>query len=87
MQDITAQQLAAVNHLIESVQEKLAELIVEIQQAEIREPVSMSIDVPSNAAFNPDASYKKNGDSQKIADELIEQNQNTSQDEIDKLFS
>ena len=89
VQDITAQQLAAVNHLIESVQQKLSELIVEIQEAEIRdrEPASLEIDAPTDAAFNPNARYKRNGDSQKIADELVEVNNNASQAEIDKLFS
>ena len=89
VQDITAQQLAAVNHLIESVQQKLSELIVEIQEAEIRdrEPASMEIEAPTSAAFNPNARYKGNGNSQKIADELVEVNNTASQDEIDKLFS
>lgn len=89
VQDITAQQLAAVNHLIESVQQKLSELIVEIQEAEIREhePASLEIDAPQGAAFNPQARYRKNGDSQKLADELVEVSNTASQDEIDKLFS
>ena len=87
VQDITAQQLAAVNHLIESVQTKLSELIIEIQNAEIREPESLSIEAPTNAAFNPDARYKKNGESQKLADSLVNESRNASQDEIDKLFS
>ncbi len=91
VQDITAQQLAAVNHLIESVQQKLSELIVEIQVAEVHDKNgksdSMEIEAPNTAAFNPNARYKNNGESQKIADELIEIKTYTSQEEIDKLFS
>lgn len=91
VQDITAQQLAAVNHLIESVQQKLSELIVEIQIAEVNDKNgkqdSMEIEAPNTAAFNPNARYQKNDESQKIADELVEIKNYTSQEEIDKLFS
>lgn len=89
VQDITSQQLAAVNHLIESVQEKLSELIIEIQEAEIHElnPSSLDIEAPSSAAYNPNARYKHTGESQKLADELIEISNTASQEEIDKLFS
>lgn len=95
VQDITSQQLAAVNHLIESVQNKLSGLIVEIEEAEvhdhkidyIKEPDSMEIEAPNSAAFNPNARYKNDGESQKIADELIGIKSTASQEEIDKLFS
>lgn len=97
VQDITSQQLAAVNHLIESVQEKLSNLIVDINEADLNEgqekslasdsDSSLEIEAPVNAAFNPNASYKKNGDSQILADAIVEKANNASQDEIDKLFA
>jgi len=86
VQDITSQQLASVNHLINSIQEKLAGLLLDLNGKE-REP-----DKPENKldtiAFNENARYVKDNESQKLADSLIaETNGLTSQQEIDKLFS
>ncbi len=94
VQDITSQQLAAVNHLIESVQEKLASLIFELESNELDkeidndldEATDLKISAPQNATFNPDAKYSKNNDSQSVADSIIKSSK-ASQDEIDKLFS
>ena len=89
VQDITSQQLAAVNHLIESVQSKLASLMDDIDSAEVeKELPQLKIDEPRDGTFNPDAKYSKSTDDQELADSLMEDHKNrTSQDEIDKLFS
>lgn len=88
VQDITAQQLSSVNHLISSIQEKLAGLMFEVKDKEIGEAVHVDYEFPKDGTFNADARYEKNNDSQKLADSLVSENlTNASQDEIDKLFA
>lgn len=85
VQDITAQQLASVNHLIHSVQKRLSSLLFDFNKQE-------SFQIPhleeehEKKTFNPHAKYDRNHEMQKVADELIEENNKTSQEEIDKLF-
>lgn len=86
IQDITAQQLAAVNHLIQSVQEKLSELIADFDKAEIKDGLKEGIEVPAGATFDPNAHYTKSTERQEMADTLVKENVFASQDEIDKLF-
>lgn len=92
VQDITSQQLAAVNHLIENVQDKLAALISDLEHSEFPQENTQVIDeglrinAPVNAAFNPDARYDKSSVNQDIADSIVK-SAKASQDEIDKLFS
>ncbi|MGO9481564.1 MAG: chemotaxis protein CheZ [Candidatus Kryptoniota bacterium] len=99
VQDITAQQIASVNHLIESVQQRLTGLIDRFKLSgtelidEIRKVESHS--------FDPDATYDRSGERQKTADEIVREanalknkisgvvenlTDHASQDEIDKLF-
>jgi len=88
VQDITAQQLAAVNHLIESVRQRLSSLIVHLDESEINNIDLAGLDSTNKSAFNPDARYSKSQEKQELADSLVHKNLNkTSQDEIDKLFS
>ncbi|MDP4114978.1 MAG: hypothetical protein Q8903_02530 [Bacteroidota bacterium] len=91
VQDITAQQLAAVNHLIESVQSKLSSLLTEFSEADVKEVKVNKFEFSDStkAAFNPDARYEDMKETQQMADELINKTNLTtaSQDEIDKLFS
>ena len=88
VQDITAQQLAAVNHLIESVNTKLSCLITDFQHADIKEPGESFLDDVPGAAFDPNARYCNNKNVQQTADVLVNnQFEKTSQEEIDKLFS
>lgn len=89
VQDITSQQLAAVNHLIESVNLKLTSLIKEIDQSDIREDIKViGIEAPMGANYDPNARYDKSEERQQNVDEIIRQNkQQASQEEIDKLFS
>ncbi|MGK9367409.1 protein phosphatase CheZ [Melioribacter sp. Ez-97] len=94
VQDITAQQLASVNHLIHSVQEKLSSLLIDFNKQDgivLPETEAPKVDPK---AFNPDAKYDRSQSHQSVADQLIEQtkkqnNDNgskASQEEIDKLF-
>lgn len=90
VQDITAQQLAAANHLIQSVHERLATLIADIDHSEIKDDIrSLDIDVPEGVDFDPKASYNKDASRQGEVDRILnQQNENkASQEEIDKLFS
>lgn len=88
VQDITSQQLASVNHLIQSVQNRLSKLMTDLSK---KGPVDMSDREPEDentggATFNPDARYDKSTKKQDLANELFNLGQKTSQDEIDKLF-
>ena len=88
VQDITSQQLAAVTHLIESVNKRLSSLITDIDESNIEALGTTSIEVPDGATYDPNARYDKSTDRQDRADEIINrENEQTSQSEIDKLFS
>ncbi len=88
VQDITSQQLAAVNHLIESVRRKLSSLIMHLDENEFNELDELKLNTENTGTFNPDAEYVKSSEKQEMADLIINDNLNkTSQDEIDKLFS
>ncbi|MHB8854763.1 MAG: protein phosphatase CheZ [Ignavibacteriaceae bacterium] len=88
VQDITSQQLASVNHLIESVRQRLASLVMHLDESDIKDIESIQTIIPDTAAFNPDAIYTKSREKQEAADILVNNRLNkTSQDEIDKLFS
>ncbi len=88
VQDITAQQLSSVNHLIQSIQEKLGGLLTELDD---KENGGLTVDdhqFPRDAAFNADARYEKNASSQELVDSLVADNlTKASQSEIDKLFA
>lgn len=86
IQDITSQQLAAVNHLIESVQDKLSSLIIDIDDIHVKEAEPQTIEPPKNVTFDPNASYYDSTARQNMVDSLVK-NHKASQDEIDKLFS
>lgn len=83
VQDITAQQLAAVNYLIQSVQEKLGALFADLEDTNISQMTKYK-DVN---VFNENARYQDTTQKQKEIDQLVDtKNLSTSQDEIDKLF-
>ncbi|HUI29097.1 MAG TPA: hypothetical protein VLX91_02680 [Candidatus Acidoferrales bacterium] len=99
VQDITAQQISSVNHLIESVQERLSGLIDKFKLS--GSELVTEIKKTENHTFDPDATYDHSPKRQKTADEMIrnanrmkkkadsigENSANpTSQEEIDKLF-
>lgn len=70
VQDITAQQLAAVNHLIESVNVRLTELVADIEESEIRSEF-MPGDITGNVHFDPNASFTNTEGKQETADALV----------------
>lgn len=89
VQDITSQQLASVNHLIQSVQKRLSKLMSDLSR---KGPIDLNdnledSDSSHDAAFNPEARYEKNAQKQELANQLFDSNMKTTQDEIDKLFS
>jgi chemotaxis regulatin CheY-phosphate phosphatase CheZ len=88
VQDITAQQLAAVNHLIESVHNALTSIIMNIEQADLADEISqLKIVHTDTGTFDANASYYDGASKQQVADELLNQRSaKTSQEEIDKLF-
>lgn len=88
VQDITAQQLSSVNHLIGSIQEKLSGLIFEVKDKDLSIVGNVDYQFPKDGSFNADARYEKTEESQKLADSLVGENLNkASQSEIDKLFA
>ncbi len=72
VQDITAQQLASVNHLIESVRVRMAEIFerlthdVEVSHDDLTEMRA------SQSRFDPTARYNPNGDHQQRADQVMD---------------
>jgi chemotaxis regulatin CheY-phosphate phosphatase CheZ len=71
VQDITSQQIAAVNHLIENVQEKLNHLLEQVSN----EPMDESTEVPKvvkrKVAFDANAEYTRAGARQSVAEEVL----------------
>ncbi len=99
VQDITSQQIASVNHLIQSVQDRLANLIdrFKISGADL----ISEIEKVDGRTFDPLATYDRSGNAQRDADHVVQSvgdttppkappsktgSGHTSQDEIDKLF-
>ncbi|MBI5464519.1 MAG: hypothetical protein HY966_06165 [Ignavibacteriales bacterium] len=71
VQDITSQQLAAVNHLVKSVYERLSWLMNQFEVTDLRslhEEVKM-FELPQ--AFDPNASWEDHGTRQSLADDLV----------------
>ena len=87
VQDITSQQLATVNHLIESVQDRLSSLIEDFDNTKITEQDS-NLNIPEGASFDPNARYSKSIVPQQEVDSIFSKEMQTaSQAEIDKLFN
>jgi chemotaxis regulatin CheY-phosphate phosphatase CheZ len=86
VQDITAQQLAAVNHLIVSVQHKLGGLLSAVDSTGVEVTDNIKIDKLPDVHFDAKASYNPNSNQQNDVDSIIN-NEKASQEEIDKLFS
>jgi chemotaxis regulatin CheY-phosphate phosphatase CheZ len=89
VQDITSQQLASVNHLIDSVKKKLDSLVMVLEKNEIDDFEKVTtVQNSKYSAFNPDARYGNSKENQDLADSLVnEVSKKASQEEIDKLFS
>jgi chemotaxis regulatin CheY-phosphate phosphatase CheZ len=88
VQDITAQQLATVNHLMESVQKSLSSLISDIDNTNADDDQVSNLNLPEGAAYDPNARYSKSKTLQQEADSIFKKDeQRASQKEIDELFS
>jgi len=103
VQDISSQQLAAVNHLIVTVQEKLFNIIKQFDDYQISDlelsNISNSAKNIKEGTFDPDAieSYSETTEKQSAIDEIIKshkskesdylQEKNSVQEDIDRLFS
>ena len=79
VQDITSQQLAAVKHLIGSVQIKLSSLINNLSDVSLKE-------FDETKSFDPDADFAWTQGRQDVVNDIVN-NHKASQEEIDKLFS
>ncbi|CUS98364.1 protein phosphatase CheZ [Candidatus Chrysopegis kryptomonas] len=97
-QDITAQQISAINYLIGSVQEKITHLLSKLGNTETRKHELETYSDFSEKSFNPSAEYDKSSLKQEIVDEIIKNSPKSlktidenegiaSQEEIDKLFN
>jgi chemotaxis regulatin CheY-phosphate phosphatase CheZ len=97
VQDITAQQIASVNYLIESVQDKIGTLLNQLDSDRL--PEVSEVHGGRRAAFDPNAVYTQAGSRQHIVDEVASGNLNeappaesqddggfASQDDINALF-
>ncbi len=88
VQDITSQQLAAVNHLIQSVQGKLSSLVLDIDDAGVETHNKQESELMDHITFDANARYHKQSSHQNEADEIFKDRQEKqSQEEIDKLFN
>jgi chemotaxis regulatin CheY-phosphate phosphatase CheZ len=72
VQDITSQQIAAVNHLIENVQEKLNHLLEQVSNEPMEESTEV-IKPKRKIAFDANAEYTKAGARQGVAEEVFSQ--------------
>ena len=86
VQDITAQQLAAVNHLIISVQHKLSGLLNAVDSTGVDPVDEIKMEKLPDVHFDAKATYNP-GSNQQVAVDSIISNEKASQEEIDKLFS
>ncbi|MBI5807071.1 MAG: protein phosphatase CheZ [Ignavibacteriales bacterium] len=85
VQDITSQQLSSVNHLVQSIQNKMASLLMDLSHKEVQ---TLDYQFPKELTFNANARYDKNNNSQELVDSLVLENQSRkSQKEIDELFA
>ena len=72
VQDITAQQLASVNHLIESVRVRMAEIFERLRHDVEVEMDDLAELRASQSRFDPTARYNPHGDHQKRADQVMQ---------------
>lgn len=86
VQDITSQQLAAVNHLIISVQNKLGGLLNAVDASGYNKNNDLKNEKLPDVHFDANAEYKPKDNQQVDVDSIIN-NEKASQEEIDKLFS
>lgn len=90
VQDITTQQIAAVNHLIESIRRRMDILVKRLGETHYQ---IITDNLPQPGTFDPNARYEWSGHRQASADLVVSAYRNghagepTSQDDIDALFA
>ncbi len=99
VQDITAQQIASVNHVLISIKERLENLLTHFGNTT---QATQEIQFDDKATFDPAARFDTSGEKQKLADEVIEsvlqndgdgspengvENEPVSASDIDALFA
>jgi DNA repair exonuclease SbcCD ATPase subunit len=72
VQDITEQQLSSVNHLIETVQARIAALMEDLGSGKVAEKDIPSGKPSSTATFNANARYDHSPERQRTADETVQ---------------
>jgi len=88
VQDITSQQLAAVTHLMESVQKRLSTLVQDLEDSAPKTIEPDDLCSTEAVTFDPLARYSKDPYKQEQVDSIIKSElKSTTQAEIDKLFS
>jgi chemotaxis regulatin CheY-phosphate phosphatase CheZ len=93
VQDITSQQIAAVNHLMESVQGRLGALVEDFGKANFEDIRGSKVDFPTDVTFDANAVYTKSSDRQELANNVVTQMTEpdaapfSSQADIDALFA
>jgi chemotaxis regulatin CheY-phosphate phosphatase CheZ len=93
VQDITSQQIAAVNHLMESVQGRLGSLVSDFGKANFDDMKSSKVEFPTDVTFDANAVYTKATDRQELANNVMTQMADpeatpfSSQADIDALFA
>ncbi len=73
VQDITSQQIMAANHLIESIQDKLSELLTKFTGIEVQEVER------KDRAFDPNAVFQDRQDLQREIDEVFRENEENTE--------
>lgn len=73
VQDITAQQIAGVLHLIEEVRLKLSRTLFQVEREAEQHEGSQAKDKPSVGSFDMNATYSISADRQSNADEIVQQ--------------
>ncbi len=69
VQDITAQQIASVNHVLISIKERLENLLSHFSG---NQQQTDAVQFDNSTTFDPDARFDTSGEKQKLADEVIQ---------------
>lgn len=72
VQDCTAQQIASVNHLLDNMRNRMADLLERLDAQASPEQYEPTWEVPPDAPFNPHARYEPTDEKQDAADALIQ---------------
>jgi two-component system chemotaxis sensor kinase CheA len=71
VQDVTEQQLSSVNHLIETVRDRIDALLARLGTGQADRSDAPSGEPSRTAAFNMNAEYDRSGDQQRMADNVM----------------